>query len=175
MAAVDRPQWPVNGPSRPPTARPTPARAVQSAIPSTWRNPTARTLVGSPRRAPHLTLRGSAYEWPRGSPPGGCRDGTASHPGNLPARRGHEHFVPNADAGCWLLTPGVVVCHVACVFLPVRLGPWRRFTGSLRFCSAKPVPGGPRLASCRPRHSPTARALCGGQNDVSYSDRAGQH
>jgi hypothetical protein len=34
-----------------------------------------------------------------------------------------EHFVPNADAGCRVVTTGAVACRLTCMFLLVRLGP----------------------------------------------------
>jgi hypothetical protein len=33
-----------------------------------------------------------------------------------------DFFVPNADAGCRVLTPGIAACRMTCVFLLVRLG-----------------------------------------------------
>jgi hypothetical protein len=78
--------------ARRPPGPPPPA----SAIPSTWQRPTARSLVGSPRRTPHPTLRGSAHERPRGSPPGGRRDGTP--PSRRPACPARALFRVKADA-----------------------------------------------------------------------------
>ena len=68
-AAVGRRRLPTN-----PGGRPGPR--LSSAIPSTWRSPTARSPAGSPRRNRRPTSPSSARGRPCGSPPGGRRDGT---------------------------------------------------------------------------------------------------
>jgi len=109
-------------------------RRGSCGIPSTWHSPTTRRPGGSPRRVvtlPRAALppgrRVVALREVDGMPHPAATPCAATPPQTRPsrrpaARRGHEHFGVNADADSRLLTAGVVVCRLTCVFLPVRLG-----------------------------------------------------
>jgi hypothetical protein len=64
-------------------------RSLPSAIPSTWRSPTARTPVGGPLAAAGRPTHAPPTGGRVVAPPGGRRGGTGRHPVDLPARRGH--------------------------------------------------------------------------------------